>query len=140
MVYQEHLNLIFYKTGYQNFLCSSQFVVVKYKTHTCFTKLHSKCHQQCIPGEATLYLSIGSVLEEEQMVQQPVTLLNNLELPNVPLHKLDLKVPVMLLQSLEALRLFDQSQQYEGIKAKSSRKPSSSLDVPKEIIFSFLEF
>ena len=62
---------------------------------------------QKIPGETIKYLSIDTVVEENQAVNYPTEFLNSLNPPGMPAHSLELKesVPIMLLRNLDPPKL-----------------------------------
>ncbi|XP_036344619.1 uncharacterized protein LOC118753824 [Rhagoletis pomonella] len=60
-----------------------------------------------IPGETTIYKSIDTVVNQDEVVNYPTEFLNSLDLPGMPLHVLTLKigVPIILLRSISPPRL-----------------------------------
>lgn len=60
-----------------------------------------------VPGEATTYKSIDTVMEQEEAVNYPTEFLNSLDLPGFPPHVLKLKigVPIILLRNINPPRL-----------------------------------
>ncbi len=63
--------------------------------------------QNEIPGEATAYKSIDTVMNQDEVVNYPTEFLNSLDLPGMPPHILTLKigVPITLLQNINPPRL-----------------------------------
>lgn len=60
-----------------------------------------------VPGEATTYKSIDTVMEQEEAVNYPTEFLNSLDLPGLPTQVLKLKigVPIILLRNINPPRL-----------------------------------
>lgn len=60
-----------------------------------------------IPGEATTFKSIDTVMNEDEAVNYPTEFLNSLDLPGMPPHILTLKigVPIILLRNINPPRL-----------------------------------
>ena len=60
-----------------------------------------------LPGEATLYRSIDTMVDEEQVVHFPVDFLNSLTLSGLPQHEIHLKTgaPVILMRNLDPPKL-----------------------------------
>jgi ATP-dependent DNA helicase PIF1 len=63
--------------------------------------------QKEIPGEATTYKSIDTVMNQDEVVNYPTEFLNSLDLPGIPPHVLTLKigVPIILLRNINPPRL-----------------------------------
>ena len=63
--------------------------------------------QKEIPGEATTYKSIDTVMNQDEVVNYPTEFLNSLDLPGIPPHVLTLKigVPISLLRNINPPRL-----------------------------------
>ncbi|XP_071642994.1 ATP-dependent DNA helicase PIF6-like [Temnothorax longispinosus] len=63
--------------------------------------------QNGIPGEATTYKSIDTVMNQNEVVNYPTEFLNSLDLPGMPPHSLTLKigVPIILLRNINPPRL-----------------------------------
>ncbi|XP_067129653.1 uncharacterized protein [Centruroides vittatus] len=63
--------------------------------------------QNRIPGEATTYKSIDTVINQDEVVNYPTEFLNSLDLPGMPPHILTLKigVPIILLRNINPPRL-----------------------------------
>ncbi|XP_029054625.2 uncharacterized protein LOC114881908 [Osmia bicornis bicornis] len=60
-----------------------------------------------IPGEATTYKSIDTVMKQDEVINYPTELLNSLDFPGIPPHVVTLKigVPVILLRNINPPRL-----------------------------------
>ena len=60
-----------------------------------------------LPGEATLYRSVDTMVDEEQVVHFPVDFLNSLTLSGLPQHEIHLKTgaPVILMRNLDPPKL-----------------------------------
>ncbi|KAJ8867865.1 hypothetical protein PR048_031670 [Dryococelus australis] len=58
--------------------------------------------QNEIPGKATTYKSIDTVMNQDEVVNYPTEFLNSLDLPGIPQHMLTMKigVPIILLRSI----------------------------------------
>ena len=63
--------------------------------------------QNEIPGEATAYKSIDTVMYQDEVVNYPTEFLNSLDLPGLPPHILTLKIglPIILLRNINPPRL-----------------------------------
>ncbi|XP_003740209.1 ATP-dependent DNA helicase RRM3-like [Galendromus occidentalis] len=63
--------------------------------------------QQSLPGNATVYKSIDTVIDENEAVNYPTEFLNSLELSGIPSHILTLKigVPIILLRNINPPQL-----------------------------------
>ena len=63
--------------------------------------------QNGIPGEATTYKSIDTVMNQDEVVNYPTEFLNSLDLPGIPPHILILKigVPIILLRNINPPQL-----------------------------------
>jgi ATP-dependent DNA helicase PIF1 len=63
--------------------------------------------QHLLPGDLVSYKSIDTVCNATEAVNYPPEFSNSLDLPNMPLHNLQLKVgsPVILLRNLNPPRL-----------------------------------
>jgi ATP-dependent exoDNAse (exonuclease V) alpha subunit len=63
--------------------------------------------QNEIPGEATTYKSIDTVMNQDEIINYPTEFLNSLDLPGMPPHVLTLKigVPIILLRNINPPRL-----------------------------------
>jgi hypothetical protein len=63
--------------------------------------------QNEIPGEATTYKSIDTVMNQDDVINYPTEFLNSLDLPGMPPHVLTLKngVPLILLRNINPPRL-----------------------------------
>lgn len=74
--------------------------------NTAVSAINSMIHD-AIPGEATTYRSIDTVVDETQVVNYPTELLNSQNLPGMPAHALSLKIgaPIILLRNINPPRL-----------------------------------
>lgn len=63
--------------------------------------------QNGIPGEETIYKSLDTILNQDEVVNYPTEFLNSLDLPGIPPHILKLKigVPIILLRNINPPRL-----------------------------------
>ncbi|XP_046666559.1 ATP-dependent DNA helicase pif1-like [Homalodisca vitripennis] len=63
--------------------------------------------QNGIPGETTIYKSIDTVVNQDEVINYPTEFLNSLDLPGMPPHVLILKigVPIILLRNINPPRL-----------------------------------
>ncbi|XP_018374141.1 PREDICTED: ATP-dependent DNA helicase PIF6-like [Trachymyrmex cornetzi] len=98
--------------------------------------------QNGIPGEATTYKSIDSVMNQDEVVNYPTEFLNSLDLPGMPPHLLILKigVPVILLRNINPPRLCNGTRlsKFKGEDVMLSRISMISTDMPFE--FKRLQF